>query len=311
MLPLSVVTTLYKSAPYLEAFVQETAESVNRLGIKNYEIIMVDDGSPDNSAEVAEGLQARFPEIAIARLSRNFGHHHAAFAGLTLAQGELVFLIDSDLEIAPSFLENLKAEMDKTRADVVYGFQELRKGGFTERIGGQMFWWMIRRFSQVEIPANITTERLMNRKYVDALISMNDATIFMAGMMYWVGFKQVGIVAKKKNRKGTTTYSFKKRLQLAWNAITTFTAYPLQIVFNLGLLLTIASFLYGLLLLGRKLIYPDYVLKGYTSILVILLFSTGFIVLSIGLVGLYVAKLFDQTKNRPRFIIKEIIKHER
>ncbi len=194
--------------------------------------------------------------------------------------------------------------------DMVFGYQEKRKGGFIEKNFGNLFYKVFNLFSEIKIPENILTERLMSKKYVQELAALPDKNIFFAGLMQWVGFNQLGIPIKKQNRKGGSTYTFRKRINLMINAITSFTAYPLKILFNLGVLISMGSVVASLILIARKIIQPERILSGYTSLTVVILLSTGLILTAIGVLGIYLEKIFNQVKNRPTFIIKKIHDYE-
>ena len=304
---LSIVTTLYKSEPFLERFVDRVSKAVQELEIEDYEIVAVNDGSPDDSVKTMLKLKETTPNIVVVDLSRNFGHHYALLAGMEVSKGDFVFTIDCDLEVDPSILmEFWNYHNSHPEVDRIYGVQEKRKGGKVEKFGGAAFYKVFNALSDTPIPTNILTESLMTRQYVGELVKMGDANLFLAGMFSWVGFKQEPLVCRKAQRETKSTYTFGKRLALSLQALTSFSAYPLRILFTVGSILTIVSFLYGLYLIVRKLFFPYYVLSGYTSMIVILLFSTGVIVMSLGVLGIYIEKLFNQTKNRQRYIIKHI-----
>lgn len=304
---LSVVTTLYRSEPFLQRFVDDVTQTIREMEIDDYEIVVVNDGSPDNSLDRMLELKKTNPHIVVVDLSRNFGHHYALLAGMEVSKGDFVFTIDSDLEVNPSVLKDFwKAHSEHPEIDRFYGIQEKRKGDTVEKMGGLLFYRMFNSLSETTIPKNILTESLMTRQYVDELVKMGDANLFLAGMYSWVGFKQKSIMCKKTQRDTKSTYTFKKRIALSLQALTSFSAYPLRILFKMGGGLTILSFFYGLFLVIRKILHSHYVLSGYTSMIVILLFSTGVIVMSLGILGIYIEKLFNQTKNRQRYIIKEV-----
>ena len=304
---LSIVTTLYKSEPFLRQFVDGITRAVQELEIDDYEILAVNDGSPDNSLETILELKKTNSHIVVVDLSRNFGHHYALLAGMEVSKGDFVFTIDCDLEVSPTVLKDFwKLHLEHPEIDRFYGIQEKRKGGMVEKMGGLLFYRIFNSLSETKIPTNILTESLMTRYYVDELVKMGDANLFLAGMFSWVGFKQESLACKKTQRETRSTYTFKKRMALSLQALTSFSAYPLRVLFRMGSCLTILSFLYGLYLIIRKMLYSSYVLSGYTSMIVILLFSTGVIVMSLGVLGIYIEKLFNQTKNRQRYIIKSI-----
>lgn len=304
---LSVVSTLYNSRPYLEEFLSKLMGAINILKIGDFEIIFVNDGSPDNSMDFLLSKKSEISEIKIINLSRNFGHHNAMQAGLKFSEGDYIFLIDNDLETSPHFLiECFKKINDNKEYDVVYGFQEERKGKFIESVGGSLFWWLINKFSEVKIPKNILTERLMTRNYLNSLLQLGDANLFLGGMMYWTGYSQIGIPVKKSLRTGNNTYSTRKRFDLMIQAVTSFTGKPLEYLFYLGLLITFGSLIFIIYLIFQKLIMGDSVQLGWTSIIAINILSLGIISSFLGLIGLYIFKVFRQSQNRPNFIVENI-----
>lgn len=308
---ISIVSTLYKSQKYLDEFLEECLAALQLIACNDYEFVFVNDGSPDNSVEYLIEKKKTIHNIRIIDLSRNFGHHYAIQAGLHHVKGDYILLIDNDLETSPKVLVDFYNEIQKNpKLDMVFGYQESRKGGFIEKYFGNIFYKVFNWFSETKIPENILTERLMSRKYVQELAALPDKNIFFAGLMQWVGFNQLGIPVKKQNRKGASTYTFRKRINLMINAITSFTAYPLRILFNLGILISIGSFIASLYLIAKKILFPDQVLSGYTSLVVVILLSTGLILTAIGVLGIYLEKIFNQVKNRPTFIIKKIYDYE-
>ncbi|MDD4968578.1 MAG: glycosyltransferase family 2 protein [Paludibacter sp.] len=306
---LSIVTTLYKSQRFLDAFVAQCEQALADIHCDSYELIFVNDGSPDNSLDKVLELKEKNNHIVAVDLSRNFGHHYAIMAGLTYSTGEYVFLIDCDLEVPPTHIPTFYNKLTEIKdCDVVYGIQEKRKGSFIERTVGGLFYSFFNSLTDTRIPENLLTERIMSRRYVDELIRMGDKNIFMAGMMQWVGFKQIPITIKKGLREGESTYTLGKRISLSMQAITSFSSYPLIMLFKFGFFISTLSILTGAYFLIKKLIYPEIVLSGFTFLIVVLLFSVGIIISSLGILGIYIDKLFNQTKNRQSFIVKDIYK---
>jgi putative glycosyltransferase len=304
---LSIVTTLYKSKNYLEVFLKEIISSIEIIEINDFELIFVNDGSPDNSLEYLLERKKDISQIKIIDLSRNFGHHYAIQAGLNYASGEYVFLIDNDLETPPSVLVEYYNEIKKdTSLDVVYGYQEVRKGSFIEKKAGSIFWVLINKLSDTKIPHNILTERLMTKQYVKELLRLQDANLFMGGMFYWVGFNQKGIVVKKGQRKGASTYTIKRRAELMLQAITSFSGKPLEWLFYIGISISFFSFLFLIYLAIQKIIHQDEVQLGWTSIVAINVLILGIISTFLGLIGIYIFKIFKQVQGRPNVIIKKI-----
>lgn len=302
---LSIITTIYRSKSFLSTFIDEAVTAVTDAGIHDYEIIFVNDGSPDDSADLL--LQARNsnPHIKVVDLSRNFGHHKAMLAGLSYARGDLMFIIDCDLEVRPGVLSRFLDTLRRTGADVVYGVQEKRKGAAVERLGGAAFWKLFNLLSDTTVPPNVLSERLMTRRYVKALLSLGDRNVFLGGMMYWAGFLQVAITVQKGVREGASTYSFRKRLSLLLEAVTSFSTVPLKLVLVMGISVTLIAALSGFLLLIRKLLHPEAVLAGFTSIMLITIGMAGIVITVLGVIGLYIARIYTQTQARPLFIVRE------
>lgn len=304
---LSVVTTLYKSKVYLEVFLQEILSSIETIEVKDFELIFVNDGTPDDSVAYLLERKKDISQIKIIDLSRNFGHHYAIQAGLNYTSGEYVFLIDNDLETPPTVLVKFFKEMQNdTTLDVVYGFQETRKGNFIEKKAGSLFWVLINKLSDTKIPHNILTERLMTRQYVNELLRLQDANLFIGGMFYWVGFNQKGIAIKKGQREGASTYTIKRRAELMLQAITSFSGKPLEWLFYIGISISFFSFLFLIYLAIQKIIHQDEVQLGWTSIVAINVLILGIISTFLGLMGIYIFKIFKQVQGRPNVIIKKI-----
>ncbi len=304
---LSVVTTLYRSKPFLEAFLKEMTAAIQVLEIEDYELIFVNDGSPDDSLQYLLTRKNDYPQLKLIDLSRNFGHHYAIQAGLAHAQGEYVFLIDNDLETSPHVLVDYYREIQEDSSlDVVYGYQETRKGNFIEKNAGSLFWVMINKLSDTKIPHNILTERLMTKQYVTELLRLQDANLFIGGLFYWVGFKQKGVEVKKGMREGASTYSIKRRAELMLQAITSFSGKPLEWLFYFGLLISFFSFLFIIYLGIQKIIHQDEVQLGWTSIVAINVLILGIISTFLGIIGIYIYKIFRQVQGRPNAIIKKI-----
>lgn len=299
---LSVVTTLYRSASYVEEFVRRVTVEAKKI-TDDYEIIMVDDGSPDQSLITALNIQKSDSHLHIIELSRNFGHHKAMMTGLEYARGELVFLIDVDLEEPPELLTRFHDEMGKGNWDVVYGVQKERKGDFIKKVGGRFGWWLIQRIVPVEIPFNLSTVRLMRLGYVEQLIRHKEHMTAIGGLWVLTGFHQCGLLFDKTSR-GESAYSFVKRLKSLLDSVTSFSQVPLYGVFFLGLTVSFVSSVVTIALIIRKL--AGHILDGWISVMVSVWTLGGLILLCIGLVGLYISRIFIETKNRPYVIIRNV-----
>ena len=304
---LSVVTTLYRSKGFLEVFLKEIISAIKIIDIDDFELIFVNDGSPDDSVKYLLERKKDISQIKIIDLSRNFGHHYAIQAGLNYASGDYIFLIDNDLESPPSVLVDFYNEIKKDATlDVVYGFQETRKGNFIEKKAGSIFWVLINKLSDTKIPHNILTERLMTKQYVNELLRLQDVNLFLGGMMHWIGFNQKGLAIKKGLREGASTYSVKKRAELMLQAITSFSGKPLEWLFYSGLIISFFSIIFICFLITKKIIYQNTVEIGWTSIIAINVLILGIISTFLGIIGIYISKIFKQVQSRPNVIIKKI-----
>jgi putative glycosyltransferase len=299
---LSVVTTMYHSAQYLEEFYTRVRRSVRQI-TEDYEIIFVNDGSPDNSLEVALSLYEQDEKVRIIDLSRNFGHHKAIMTGLANSRGQLVFLIDCDLEEEPETLPRFHDEMVATRADVVYGVQEMRNGSFMKRLTGDLFYTLFNFLSNDPVPANAVTARLMSRRYVTSLVEHKDREVFLLGLWTITGFKQVP-VAFQKHFKGNSAYTLGHKLSVFINSVTSFSNKPLVFIFYLGCVILLFSGIAALYLVVRRLFF-GVLLAGWPSLIVSLWLLGGLTIFCLGIVGIYLSRIFTETKQRPYTIIRQ------
>ncbi|MCW6038514.1 glycosyltransferase family 2 protein [Spirulina subsalsa FACHB-351] len=301
------MTTLYYSSPYITEFYQRVSAEAQKL-TQNYEIIFVNDGSPDDSLEVALALYKQDKQVKIIDLSRNFGHHKAIMTGLSYAKGELVFLIDSDLEEEPEFLSLFYEKyQEKANIDVVYGVQRKRKGNFFERITGWFYFKLFNLLSTHPIPTNLITARLMSQRYVKALVSHQEREINFSGLAAITGFNQIPMVIVK-HFKGKSTYNFNKKISIVVNGITSFSNKPLKIVFYLGFFISFLSSLAAISLVVRKILFNS-ILAGWSSLIVSVWLLGGLTIFCLGLIGLYIAKVFSETKQRPYTIVRNIYEY--
>lgn len=300
---LSIVTSLYRSAPHLREFCARTRASAERV-TSSFEIILVNDGSPDDALNVALELQAGDPRIVVVDLSRNFGHHRAVLTGLRYASGERVFLIDCDLEEPPELLVEMDQRFQQGDCDVVYGVQSIRKGGWMERVSGDLFYRLFNWLSNVELPRNAVMARLMTRQYVRALLKHNESEVFLAGLWQITGFRQVPIAAQKGS-KGYTTYTLGRKLSLLTDSITSFSNRPLKSIFFTGTAISLVAGLYIVYLFVATMIYGIHV-DGWTSLIVSVWFLGGLTILFLGVIGVYLSKIFAETKRRPRSIVRYV-----
>jgi putative glycosyltransferase len=303
---ISIVATLYQSAAYVTRFYQRASAAARQLAGDDYEIILVNDGSPDNSLDIAVQLTQSDPHVSVVDLSRNFGHHKAMMTGLAHATGERVFLLDSDLEEEPEWLDIFSEKMANETCDVVFGVQAQRKGGFFEQATGSLFYRVFRMLTGIAQPNNIVTARLMSRRYVDALLQHQERELNIGGLWIITGFKQCQQTVLK-HATSPTTYSLSRKFSHLVNAVTSFSSLPLVFTFYSGLVISLTALGYIMHLVFRYLFIaspPD----GYTSIIASIWLFSGLIIFFVGIQGIYIAKVFSEVKQRPYTIVRQVYK---
>jgi dolichol-phosphate mannosyltransferase len=280
-----------------------------REGGDEYEIIAVDDGSHDLTLTALREAQAGQPRLVVVSLSRNFGHQIAATAGLDIARGDAVVLIDGDLQDPPELIE---AFLEKWRAgyDVVYATRRSRKGeSFFKIWTARAFYRVIRRLTKVSIPVDTGDFRLMDRRVVDALAQTRERHRFLRGLVSWVGFKQIGIEYERDRRfSGSTKYPLSKMLRFAFDGIASFSEIPLRFATYFGFVVSAFAFVYTVVVLALK--FAGMNEPGYTSMMVAILFLGGVQLLGIGILGEYVGRIYDQVKGRPLYLIASVERSE-
>jgi len=301
---LSIVATLYQSAPYIAEFHRRASAAASELVGDDYEIVLVNDGSPDNSLDLAIALSESDPRVVVVDLSRNFGHHKAMMTGLAHAQGQQVFLIDSDLEEEPEWLLSFARQRDAQASDVVYGVQALRKGGWFERWSGRWFYAGFRTLTGLALPEDMVTARLMSRRYVNALLEHDEREVFIAGLWHVTGFAQAAQTVSKHSTS-KTTYTFRRKMALLVNSVTSFSNAPLVGIFYFGVLVSAFSMLY-IAYLALNWTFLARPLSGWTSVMASIWLLGGLIISFIGVVGIYLSKVFSETKRRPYTIVRQI-----
>jgi len=303
---LSIVTTLYNSSAFIEEFYRRASSEAAAL-TNDYEIVMVDDGSPDNSLSIAIELVRKDPRVKVVELSRNFGHHKAMMTGLEHAVGDYIYLIDVDLEEDPAWLTLFWKTLKDRGLDVVYGYQIKRKGDWIERLGGAFHWWVIRRLSYYPIPENLVTARLMTQQYVRALTLHKERKTALGGLWALTGFRQPGLPVEKGSRNNSS-YSIAKRIEVGFDRLTSFSEKPLILVFLLGIFIFALSVLGAFYLVVLRL--TGTVLAGWASVMVSVWMLGGLCIACLGILGLYIARIFIETKGRPYSIVREIHRAE-
>jgi glycosyltransferase involved in cell wall biosynthesis len=274
-------------------------------GLGEHELILVDDGSTDSSWQLMEELTATDPNLRLLRLSRNFGHQAAITAGLDAARGEAVVIIDADLQDPPELIPQL-VEQWRGGYDVVYAIRDERAGEARWRLAAiAVFYKLLHRIAGGDIPENVGDFRLLSRRVVDALASMPERARFLRGMTSWVGFRQTGVAYHRDARfAGESKYPPRKLLRLALDGITSFSVVPMQLAAWLGFALVgFCLVVFAWVFYSR--FFTDSAPQGWTSLLAVVLLLGGVQLLSLGIIGQYIARIFEETKQRPLYLVSE------
>jgi len=301
---LSIVSTLYKSASHIEEFCRRATDVAEKFSANGYEIILVNDGSPDDSISIAIQLAKKNAHIKVIDLSRNFGHHKAMMEGLAQSRGEKIFLLDSDLEEEPEWLSDFAEKMSHETCDVVYGVQEKRKGRWFENLSGSLFYYLINKLSGFNIPKNWVTARLMTRRYVNALLLHNEREISIGGLYLLTGFEQRAYIIKKHDTS-ITTYTFSHKIAVLVDTVTSLSNKPLIVIFYVGVIILLLSGINIVYLLFSRFML-EAPISGWASVMASIWFLGGLIVLFIGIIGIYLSKVFLETKQRPNSIVRQV-----
>lgn len=301
---LSIVSTLYCSERYIHAFCARASAAAEQLVGGDYEIVLVNDGSPDSSLAVATALAQDNPHLVVVDLSRNFGHHKAMMAGLAHARGDSVFLLDSDLEEEPEWLLRFSAQRDAEACDVVFGVQSRRKGNAFERLSGHCYYYVYRKLTRLDLPRDLVTARLMSRRYVDALLSHEEREVLISGLWHITGFEQRPCTVQKL-ATSDTTYTLGKKLSVFVNSVTSFSNTPLIAIFYVGVFIFFFAMLYTTYIVVQWLFMARPV-DGWTSLIASIWLLGGMKISFIGVVGIYLSKIFSETKRRPNTIVRAV-----
>jgi polyisoprenyl-phosphate glycosyltransferase len=301
---LSIVIPVFNEEDNILPLVQRLHRTLAPTGL-TYEFIFVNDGSRDATLLRIKELSALQPEIRYIDLSRNFGHQIAVSAGLDYATGQVVGIIDADLQDPPELLLPMYDKW-KEGYDVVYALRIRRKGeSWFKLITARLFYRILAKITHIDIPLDTGDFRIMDKRVVEVLRSMPERHKFLRGQIAWVGFRQTGLEYERDARQhGKSGYPFSKMLRFALDGITGFSDIPLRFVSNLGIVVTIFAFLMTLYALYSRFILQDYT-QGWTSIIITVLFMGGVQMISIGIIGEYLTRINADTRKRPLYVVRE------
>lgn len=302
----SVVVPAYNEAGALAGTLEMIAGHLATL-VPRFEIVVVDDGSRDATARIAAECTQRLP-VTLVRFSRNFGKEAAISAGLQHARGDVVVCMDADGQHSADLLGRM-LELWREGWDMVYAVRADRaQQGLFNQIGSKLFYRMMNMGGRLDIPPNAGDFRLMDRRVVDALLALPERQRFMKGMYAWVGFRSIGIPYTPLPRTaGMTTFNRLNLMRLAWTGLTSFSVLPLRMASLIGLVLSSAAFAYGLFIVLKKLMLGIDV-PGWPTVVVSIMFFSGVQLLFIGILGEYLARVYEEVKGRPPYVVAEIVR---
>lgn len=276
----------------------------------NYEMLFINDGSKDDSLEKLLSLQKDDSRIIVVDFARNFGHQMAVTAGLNMARGDAVIIMDSDMQDPPKVSFELIKKWQKG-FDVVYAQRRSRKDGFFKKLTADLFYRTLQKLADIDIPRNTGDFRLIDRKVVNELNKFKEHNRFLRGMVSFVGFKQTAVLFDRDERHaGKTGYPLKKMLKFAADGILSFSNYPLKIIRNLGFAIAILAFCGIIYAAIMKLFFPDFTVEGWAFIVISVLLMGGVQLVMLGVLGSYIGRIYTETQNRPLYVISNVYKNE-
>ncbi|NLY19248.1 MAG: glycosyltransferase family 2 protein [Clostridiaceae bacterium] len=301
----SVVVPMYNEEAVLNETYRRLTQVMENSGVE-YEIIFVNDGSRDKTAEMLNEICDKDKRVKLIDFSRNFGHQIAITAGMDHSSGQCVVVIDGDLQDPPEFIPEMIKKW-KEGYDVVYGKRISRKGeSFFKKFTAAAFYRFLKSMTDVNIPVDTGDFRLIDRRVCEALKRVNEKNRYIRGLVSWLGFKQTAIEFEREERfAGETKYPLKKMLKLAFDGITSFSYKPLKLASYLGTFLSGASFLYLIFVIIQRILFPATVQPGWASILAVMLFFNGITLLMLGIIGEYIGRIYDEAKSRPLYLIRK------
>lgn len=301
---LSIVVPVYNEVEVIDAFYTRIMHVIQSLESPSYELIFVDDGSTDDSYQKLVALAKFDQDVKVIRLARNFGHQLAITAGIDFADGDVVIVIDADLQDPPEVIKTFLSKWEEGY-DVVYGIRERRDGeGPMKLLTAKIFYRMLKAATNIDIPVDTGDFRLLSRRVVQAFRQLPESDRFVRGLISWIGFKQTGVhYVRDKRYAGETKYPYKKMIKFALDGLTSFSTLPLKLATWLGYAASSIAFLYVCSVFIQKAL--GYTIQGWATIMVSMLFLGGVQLICLGIIGEYIGRIFNQVKQRPLYTIEE------
>lgn len=302
---ISIVVPVYNEESVVLEFYKRTVSIMEPISESAFEIIFVNDGSEDQTSNIVKKLRENDKRVKLISFSRNFGHQIAITAGLRYSKGDAVVIIDVDLQDPPELVPKM---IDKWKEgyEIVYAVREGREGEtLFKKITAYIFYRLLRSMTNVDLKNDTGDFKLLGRRAVNVFNQLNEKNRYVRGLIHWIGFKQCQITYQRKERfSGQTKYSYSKMLKFAFDGITSFSHLPLRLASYFGLFVSLICFLYLIYAILLKLI-TNAPIGGWTSLMAVILFIGGIQLVTIGIMGEYIGRVFDETKNRPLYIVDE------
>ncbi len=303
---LSAVIACYRDAPAVPMMHERLKKTFEKIGV-DYEIIFVNDASPDNAKEVLAELARQDLKVCVINHSRNFGSQNTFTSGMRIATGDAVVLLDGDLQDPPEVIESFFHKW-REGYDVVYGIRHKRVATTFLKVAYKAFYRLFRAASYVPMPLDAGDFALLDRRVVDALNELPETNRFLRGLRAWVGFKQTGVPYVRPERLfGRTTNSLLKNLGWARRAVFSFSYIPLDVSTILGAVIVAAAFVGIVIQVFMRLLYPDMAPAGFSTVIILILFIGGIQLLCLSIIGSYLVHIYDEVKRRPPYIVESII----
>ena len=309
MKKISVVIPMYYEEEVVDICYKRVVNNLKKLSDKySYEIIFINDGSKDSTLEILKKIASNDNNVKIISFSRNFGHQAAVTAGIRNVTGDAIIIMDADLQDPPELFEGMIEKWEEGY-EVVYGKRKTREGeSIFKLLTARMFYNTLNKLSEIEIPKDTGDFRLVDRKVIDVIATLPEHNKFLRGLFSWVGFNQYAYEYNRVNRvAGKTKYPFKKMFKLATDGILSFSAKPLKIVGAIGIFSVIVSIIILIYSIVSYMFKLNSLTPGWTSIMCTMTFIGGIILISLGMIGEYIARIYEESLGRPEYIIDELI----
>lgn len=301
----SVVVPVFNEREVIDAFYERATSALGAIESADYELVFVEDGGSDGTYERLIEIADADPRVRIVKFSRNFGHQIAITAGIDHARGDAVVVIDADLQDPPEVIADFVAKWEEGY-DVVYGVRSDREGESQAKLlTASLFYRILRRFTSIEIPVDVGDFRLMSARATNQFRELREKDRFVRGLVSWMGFRQIGVEYARQSRvAGETKYPYRKMVKFALDGITSFSNVPLKLATWLGYFASLLAFIYLVTVFVQKAL--GHTVQGWATIMVALLFMGGVQLVSLGIIGEYIGRIFNEIKPRPMYVVDTV-----